>query len=85
MRPIGHVIEIVTKAFTPLRCGVDLVEHGETLRLHVFDDAEHEVLCSRIEVTSLQDDRALCEAIHEARLCVSEVGVPLRPWHLPRH
>ena len=85
MRPIGNVIEIVATAINPLRCGVDLVEHGETLRLHVFDEAEQEVLCSRLELGLLRDDRALREAIREARLCVSERGVPLRRWQFPPH
>jgi hypothetical protein len=85
MRPIGNVIEIVATAFRPLQCGVDLVEHGETLRLHVFDDDEQELLCSRLRLAALQDDRALREAIYEARLCVSERGVPLGSWQFPRH
>lgn len=85
MRPLGKVIEIVATAFHPLRCGVDLVEHGETLKLHVFDEREEELLCSRLALGMLRDDRDLREAIHEARLCVSECGVPLRAWQLPHH
>jgi len=83
MRPIGNVIEVISTAFTPLQCGVDVLGHGETLRLRVFDEAHADLLRTLHPLSELRDDRALRSAIYEARLRLSEHGYHLRAWQLP--
>ena len=83
MRPIGNVIEVISTAFTPLQCGVEVTSHGETVRFRVFDEAHADLLRTQHPLSELQDDRALRGAIHEARLQLSEHGYRLSAWQLP--
>ena len=83
MRPLGNVMEVISTAFVPLRCGVEVFGHGETLRFRVFDDFHSDLLRTQHPLSELQDDRALRGAIHAARLQISEHGYRLSAWQLP--
>jgi len=85
MRPIDPLVETLAAAFAPLKCGVDLVGHGETVRVHVFDDTQSadmrdEVVRRAWPLAELQDSRALKSAIFATRLELGEAGYCLQAW-----
>lgn len=80
MRPLEPLVETLAGAFAPLRCGIDLVGHGGTVHVRIFDASEGDVVRGVYPLSQLQDERGLRTAIRETRLFLGEAGYCLEAW-----
>jgi hypothetical protein len=80
-----QAISIIQRAFSPLRCGAEVYDYNEKIRLNVFNDTNESLLkltdITRDEFSDTDRLGALLERLREN--LADHKGVQLESWKMP--
>ncbi|WP_157731454.1 hypothetical protein [Azotobacter chroococcum] len=77
--------QIITLAFTPLRCVAEPWDYGHRVRFRIFDGSDKPVLTiDELVKHQFADAMSLESAINAARSILRERGFSLAPWVFPK-
>ncbi|MCU0755261.1 MAG: hypothetical protein MUE46_09080 [Xanthomonadales bacterium] len=76
--------EIISVAFLPLHCGVEVFDFWKSIRFRVFDEnGDHLLRMDKLVWMDYNSVDGLCSIIEYARSALVDRGFSLDPWNWP--